>query len=235
MRIWDIDPGYLNRQSLLGEHRELHGIVSIIVNNKKGYSRHPETIRWHNHGWALNKRHQQLAAEMSLRGYVDKSPVYLQDNKDEWPCIYIDEPCQQIEILRNKYKYKNQGRILLPNNAQELWRQHKYSVLARDVEFYKEIGSQVSLMNANDGFSSLAKNLSELIREAPSEGGIRNALHHMWGYVSDQPHERQKVFEQWSLKELLEKIQTIAMKYAEPYLVSSTALGELMVWIKNEN
>jgi len=26
MRIWDIDPGFLNAQSLLGEHRELHGI-----------------------------------------------------------------------------------------------------------------------------------------------------------------------------------------------------------------
>ena len=46
MRIWDINPGYLNRQSLLGEHRELHGIVSIIRDNKKGYSRHPETLRW---------------------------------------------------------------------------------------------------------------------------------------------------------------------------------------------
>ena len=30
----DINPGYLNRQSLLGEHRELHGIVSKIDYNK---------------------------------------------------------------------------------------------------------------------------------------------------------------------------------------------------------
>ena len=53
MRIWDINPGYLNRQSLLGEHRELHGIVSIILNIKKGYSKHPETIRWVGYGWSL--------------------------------------------------------------------------------------------------------------------------------------------------------------------------------------
>nr|WP_320015958.1 pyrimidine dimer DNA glycosylase/endonuclease V [uncultured Desulfobacter sp.] len=37
MRIWDLHPGYLNRRSLLGEHRELHGMASIIVNGKKGY------------------------------------------------------------------------------------------------------------------------------------------------------------------------------------------------------
>lgn len=233
MRIWDIDPGYLNRQSLLGEHRELHGIVSILVNNKKGYSRHPETIRWFNNGWALNKRHQKLVAEMSLRGYVDKSPVCLHDNEYQWPEIYIDEPFQQFEILRNKYKYKNQGRILLPNNSQELWRQHKYSVLARDVKRYKEIGTQVSKMHPNDSFSSLAKNLSEFLRISPSKGGIRNALQHMWGYVSDLPHDRQDAFEQWSLKELLEEIQTIAMKNGESYLISSTALGELMAWIED--
>jgi len=46
MRIWYIDPGYLNRQGLLEEHRELHGIVSIIVNRKKGYSNNPETVHW---------------------------------------------------------------------------------------------------------------------------------------------------------------------------------------------
>ena len=68
MRIWDLNPGYLNRQSLLGEHRELHGIVSILVNKKKGYAKHPETLRWVKHGWALTMRHNLLAAEMSLRG-----------------------------------------------------------------------------------------------------------------------------------------------------------------------
>jgi hypothetical protein len=25
VRVWDLSPGYLNRQSLLAEHRELHG------------------------------------------------------------------------------------------------------------------------------------------------------------------------------------------------------------------
>lgn len=36
MRIWDINPGYLNRQSLLGDHRELHGIVSIQQRARDG-------------------------------------------------------------------------------------------------------------------------------------------------------------------------------------------------------
>src|SRR5512144_1036602 len=84
MRIWDINPGYLNRQSLLGEHRELHGIVSIIVNGKKGHSKHPETVRWISHGWALKMRHQLLASEMSLRNFTDRTPVVICTNKGVW-------------------------------------------------------------------------------------------------------------------------------------------------------
>ena len=134
MRVWDIDPGYLNRQSLLGEHRELHGIVSIIANNKKGYANHPETLRWVGYGWALRQRHRLLAAEMALRGYTDKSPVRLRSNKEEWPATYIDEPYAQFEILKTKYQDKEPGRIPLPNTPQDYWEQHKYSVLARGEE-----------------------------------------------------------------------------------------------------
>ena len=67
MRIWDIDAGFLNDQSLLGEHRELHGIHSIITNHKSGYSRHPETLRWVSHLPALEVRHGLLVEEMLLR------------------------------------------------------------------------------------------------------------------------------------------------------------------------
>ena len=104
MRIWDISPGYLNRQSLLGEHRELHGIVSIIRDNKKGYSKHPETLRWLGYGWALKQRHKLLATEMNLRGYVDRSPVLLRSKPEVWPENYIDSPANQIMLLRKKYK-----------------------------------------------------------------------------------------------------------------------------------
>lgn len=45
MRIWDISPGKLCKNHLLGEHRELHAIWTVITENKKGYSKHPETIR----------------------------------------------------------------------------------------------------------------------------------------------------------------------------------------------
>ena len=231
MRIWDINPGYLNRQSLLGEHRELHGIVSILVNGRKGYSRHPDTLRWVGYGWALRKRHQMLAAEMSLRGFTDKTPVLIRSGRGFWPDVYIDEPGRQFQLLEIKYENREQGRIPLPENAQQLWRHHKYSVLARDIERYKIIGREVSAMKSGDDFSELAKLLTELLRKQPSAGGIRNALLHMWGYVSENYSRSKRDVDSWSLPRLFNEMQRLALTGKESYLLSSTALSELKVWI----
>ena len=184
MRIWDLNPGYLNRQSLLGEHRELHAIVSIIINNKKGYSRHPETLRWKNFGWALNQRHRLLAAEMKLRGYVDRTPVLLKTQNQKWPDIFVDPPVAQLSILAEKYKDKEPGRIPLPENVQKLWAQHKYSVMARDVSEYKHIGRWVASSKTGNGISDLYPELLSMLRCPPGEGNLRNTVQHMWGYVS---------------------------------------------------
>ncbi|NOT23776.1 MAG: pyrimidine dimer DNA glycosylase, partial [Nitrospiraceae bacterium] len=60
MRIWDISPKKLCRNHLLEEPRELHAIWSVLVNGKKGYSRHPETLRWKGKLKALFGRHGRL-------------------------------------------------------------------------------------------------------------------------------------------------------------------------------
>ncbi len=230
MRVWDISPGYLNRGSLLGEHRELHAIVSIIVNNKRGYANHPETRRWVGYGWALKKRHRLLAAEMALRGYTDRSPVGISDNQGGWPEIYIDEPSVQFARLKEKYLNKEPGRIPLPLNSQQLWSHHKYSVLARSQSLYREIGRSVA-GGKSDDFPELARGLIELLRTPPSEGGLRNSLHHMWGHVSDMRPEVKGSVETWSFARLLGEIQRLVLVCKEPYLSSSTALSEFMAWI----
>src|SRR5688572_21657694 len=75
VRVWDVSPAYLSRQSLLGEHRELHAIYVILTEHRAGYARHPETLRWTNALGGLVARHAQLVAEMRLRGYTDRSPL----------------------------------------------------------------------------------------------------------------------------------------------------------------
>lgn len=230
MRIWDLNPGYLNRQSLLGEHRELHGLVSIIKYNKKGYSKHPETLRWVGLGWALKQRHKLLVAEMNLRGYTDRSPVLLRSKPGAWPEIYIDEPAQQISILKRKYKYLESGRIPLPQNAQDFWAQHKYSVMARDITAYKNIGKWVTSKSGSKELHNVATEITTILRVPPEQRLIENTLLHMWGYVSKYSSISGKKLNSLSSKALLKKIQLLSLSNNVKYLNESTSLSELNAW-----
>ena len=230
MRIWDLNPGYLNRQSLLGEHRELHGIVSIIKHNKKGYSKHPETLRWIGYGWALNQRHKLIVSEMKLRGYTDRSPVLLRSNPSEWPEHYIDSPARQISILKEKYLTLQPGRIPLPKNAQQLWAQHKYSVMARDISAYNAIGKWVTSKSGSKDLATIALELSTLLRIAPEQKFVENALLHMWGYVSKYASFSGNKLDSLTMKILLKTIQQLSLSYDIKYLIESTALSELSAW-----
>src|SRR5688500_4518201 len=154
MRVWDVAPGYLNRQSLLGEHRELHGLRNILVKGKRGYARHPETMRWHGCLSGLAGRHARLAAEMRLRGYVDRTPLDAPRDA-RWPEVFVTPVAGQFELLAAKYRGRESGRIPLPRSPQQLWAHHKYSVMARDPAEYRRIGRRVAAMAPRTGLSAL--------------------------------------------------------------------------------
>lgn len=78
MRSWyPIEPKYLDRKRLLGEHVELHAMFNINTGTSKkgGYRNHPEVLRWKNYLPALKKRHDEIVLEMITRGYKHHSPI----------------------------------------------------------------------------------------------------------------------------------------------------------------
>lgn len=103
MRVWDVKPGILCRNHLLGEHRELHAIWSILTKRKKGYSRHPETLRWKGKLKALYLRHGSLVKEMAKRGYAHRSPL---DRKKARGAArqtsFLVSKREQLKLLRSK-------------------------------------------------------------------------------------------------------------------------------------
>ncbi|TXI34619.1 MAG: pyrimidine dimer DNA glycosylase [Niabella sp.] len=103
MRIWDVSPHDLCRIHLLGEHRELHAIWTILTTGKKGYINHPETKRWIGKLAALYKRHEEEVVEMQNREYNHASPLdeklaLGKKDQDE----FVNSVEEQKEILKNK-------------------------------------------------------------------------------------------------------------------------------------
>jgi hypothetical protein len=103
MRIWNISTEKLCRQHLLGEHRELHAMWVVITQNKKGYSKHLETIRWIGKLKAMYIRHEEQVEEMRHRGYNHQSPLDVKNavgkSKQD---VFVDIPSIQIKILKQK-------------------------------------------------------------------------------------------------------------------------------------
>lgn len=227
MRIWDIHPGYLARQQLLGEHSELHGLYNVLSEKKQGYATHPETLRWSGRLSALCLRHELLAEEMLLRGYRHHSPLSEARQPATWPDTYLDRPGRQFELLADKYAADGRsGRIPLPKNAQQLWAQHKYSVMAHDPALYSRLGPELSGGALRNDMAALSLLLVEALRRTATRGRTFNALQHMWGHLNDGA---EMVAE--SPAALLADIQRLAGTKQEMYLLHSTALSELAVWV----
>lgn len=103
MRIWDLEPAILCRKHLLGEHLELHALWTVITQNKKGYSKHPETLRWFGKLKALYLIHESIVKEMKHRGYnhlsdLDKDLATGSAIQNE----FVHTIPEQIEILKEK-------------------------------------------------------------------------------------------------------------------------------------
>jgi hypothetical protein len=230
MRVWDLHPGYLDRQNLLGEHNEIHGLLTIIGEGRRGYAQHPETMRWREHLPALHCRHDLVVAEMRLRGYQHRSPAGEYDAASlHWPAEFLDPPARQFMLLAERYARRGSpgGRIPIPRSAQELWAQHKYSVLARSPEAYQDIGRRAANPRSADEFDALALELTHWLRRPPAPGRLINALQHMWGYVSpfaEGPAPAEPA-------ELLKVIQSLAFAHHVTYLLESTALSDLAGWL----
>jgi len=95
MRMWMVDPKYLCRKHLLGEHQETHSFTGTLKKNIsiQGYLRNG-LLETHN----LKKRHDSLAEEMLRRGYRHLSPL---EELNLAPLGHIN-PSQNIEELKRR-------------------------------------------------------------------------------------------------------------------------------------
>ena len=245
MRVWDLHPGYLSRQSLLGQHAEIHALHAVIDDQKKGYSTHPETRRWRDNPDLLKKVHDLTVLEMKLRGFNHNSPFpenpfckeeYCgkEGGVEEYLPLYVDRPAEQVLILREKYRQRQQeGRIPLPKNIFDFWAHHKYSVMARGYNCYKEIQS---LLNENNQCTipeaSLELEKIMVMMNLPVTGpALKNTVDHLWGYFkqtasSEEKEEYIQKKEKSLLPELILYIYKLALKYDCIYLQQSTIFAD---------
>lgn len=222
-RIFDLDAGFLDDELLAAQMRLLVGLVSTDRGRSAG-DRLPAV--WQGHEDALTLRLNQLMGEMILRGQAVPGQVEVTGEAIIWPPLEATGLTGEIRYLTDRAAAGKRGRIRLPRNDHELWATYKYSLLARNRQAYQSFGRRVAARTATVEGMWLA--LVNASRVAPPEGGIRNSLQHMWGYVSDYSQLSPQMDD---LDALAADIQQLALRHEVSYLLNSTALGELRAWL----
>lgn len=87
MRMWMINPKYLCRQHLLGEHNEIHKLIGTIKKGRSvtGYLS-KGLLELHN----IKARHDSLVEEMKKRGYNHLTPVFSVPHPENRPMGKVD-------------------------------------------------------------------------------------------------------------------------------------------------
>lgn len=93
MRMWLVDPRILCRKHLLGEHGEIHKHRHNFVKKHKMNGRIGQIDPS-----LMEKRHQELAEEMIIRGYTHASP-YEQPDISYLPEMKVDVNLALTDLL----------------------------------------------------------------------------------------------------------------------------------------
>ncbi len=220
--IFDVDAGFLDDEWLSAQMRLLVGLVTA----DEAVRRARVPPGWQGYQDALALRLDQLIAEMRLRGLATPQGLPRTTESIIWPAEGTRPLADQVAMLAERAREGHVGRIRLPRNDHELWACYKYSVLARNHQSYSRLGQQVAARAVP--VDRLWRELVNATRVAPGPGGILNALQHMWGYVS---RYALGLPDGGEMQPMLMEIQRLAAAHNVSYLLNSTALGELMVWL----
>jgi hypothetical protein len=216
--IYDVDPGFLDDIRLAAQMRLLAGLVTT----RSGQLPEHYPADWVGHEDALTLRFNQAIGELRLRGLTAPEPLPLTSESIVWPPLDRDRLSRQLQELAAGPR----GRIRLPRSDHELWASYKYAVLARNQQSYSRIGQRVAARALP--YEQLWLWLINASHVPPKEAGLRNALQHMWGYVSKQSTINPQT---GSLVDLLREVQQLAAAHEVSYLLNSTALGEFAAWL----
>ncbi|MFS0877960.1 YbgA family protein [Solibacillus isronensis] len=107
-----------------------------------------------------------------------------------------------------------------------LWREEKYNVMFYSQNHYNAIRQAMRIKASYEEISAL---IEQALSLTPTEGSMRNACQHMWGYFKKSATAKEKIkYEQLiqtaNFSELLSFLRVLAEKYEVTYLLESRIL-----------
>ena len=112
--------------------------------------------------------------------------------------------------------------------AEQLWREEKYRVMFHSQNHYNAIRQA---MKDNLSYDEVAQLITDALNEKATNGSMRNACQHMWGYfkkcaIAEEKMQYERLLEEADFTGLLHFLKEMARKYEVKYLLESRILRD---------
>ena len=111
MRLWSLHPKYLDSKGLVAVWRESLLAKSVLEGKTKGYTKHPQLIRFKNHPFplvAINNYLLHVIGEAKSRGYnFNQKKIDVFDRQIEPIEVNLGQVQYEFTHLKNKLKTRN--------------------------------------------------------------------------------------------------------------------------------
>lgn len=107
-----------------------------------------------------------------------------------------------------------------------LWLEEKYNVMFHSQNHYNAIRQA---MKNKASYKEISALIEQALNLTPTEGSMRNACQHMWGYFKKSANEEEKkqyeqLIQTTNFSELLSFLRELAKEYDVTYLLESRVL-----------
>ena len=112
--------------------------------------------------------------------------------------------------------------------TEQLWREEKYRVMFHSQNHYNAIRQA---MKDNLSYDELAQLITDAHNQTATNGSMRNACQHMWGYFkkcasAEEKMQYERLLEETDFTGLLQLLKGLAQKYEVNYLLESRILKD---------
>ncbi|MFJ5790389.1 YbgA family protein [Lysinibacillus sp. NPDC093197] len=110
--------------------------------------------------------------------------------------------------------------------TEKLWREEKYRVMFHSQKHYNQLRLAMRDILPHEQIEQL---IEDALQQIPTDGSMRNACQHMWGYfrkvaTSEEKQKYEKLLITGQIQALLCFLQQLSIQYNITYLRQSTIL-----------
>ncbi len=137
MRLWSIDPSFLDQKGLVALWREALLAQQVLRGRTRGYRSHPQLHRFRKYGCpvtAISTYLWAIHAEATLRGYTFDATKIARKPRPLAIPVTQGQLAMEWEHLKAKLRHRDRERFRLACQFDEIYPHPLFTVIAGDVE-----------------------------------------------------------------------------------------------------